>query len=48
MKAEADMVTVADFIDQVLTNITNEEQVKTIGEKVKEFSRSFPEFDDTF
>jgi len=45
---EVDMVTVADFIDQVLTNLTHEEQVKAIGEQVKEFSRSFPEFEDNF
>ncbi|MFH2132505.1 MAG: serine hydroxymethyltransferase [bacterium] len=45
---EADMVTVADFIDQVLTHINDEAQVKAIGAKVKEFSRSFPEFEDTF
>ncbi len=45
---EADMVTVADFIDQVLKNLTNEEQIKVIGEQVKEFSRSFPEFEDNF
>ncbi|NQU65356.1 MAG: serine hydroxymethyltransferase, partial [SAR324 cluster bacterium] len=45
---EPDMVTVADFINQVLTNITNEDQVRSIGEKVREFSRSFPEFEDTF
>lgn len=45
---EADMVTVAEFIDRVLTNITNEELIKTIGEQVKEFSQSFPEFEDTF
>jgi len=45
---EADMVTVADFIDQVLTHISDEAQVKAIGAKVKEFSRSFPEFEDTF
>ena len=45
---EADMVTVADFIDRVLTNLTNEEQIRTIGEQVKEFSQSFPEFEDNF
>ena len=45
---ETDMVTVADFINQVLTNLTNEERVKAIGEQVKEFSRSFPEFEDNF
>jgi glycine hydroxymethyltransferase len=45
---EGDMVTVAGFIDQVLTNLTNEEQIKIIGEQVKEFSRSFPEFEDNF
>jgi len=47
MKA-ADMVTIADFIDQVLTNLTNEEQIRAIGEQVKEFSQSFPEFEDNF
>lgn len=45
---EADMQTVAGFIDQVLTHITDEEKIKSIGEEVKAFSRSFPEFEDTF
>lgn len=45
---EKDIETVADFIDQVLSNITDEAKVQKIGETVKEFSQSFPEFDDTF
>ena len=44
---EKDLETVADFIDQVLCNIENEEKIIKIGDTVKEFSRSFPEFDDT-
>ncbi len=45
---ENDIEKVADFIDQVLNNINNEEKIKKIGATVKEFSCSFPEFDDTF
>ncbi|MBU2513116.1 serine hydroxymethyltransferase [bacterium] len=44
---EQDIETVADFIDQVLSNITDEQKVLEIGNTVKEFSRSFPEFEDT-
>ncbi len=43
---EKDIETIADFIDQVLINISDEEKVLKIGETVKEFSCSFPEFDD--
>lgn len=45
---EKDMETIADFIDQVLQNITNEDKVLEIGKTVKAFSQSFPEFEDTF
>ena len=45
---EKDIETIADFIDQVLVNISDEEKVLKIGETVKEFSCSFPEFEDTF
>ncbi len=44
---EKDIEIVADFIDQVLSNITNEEKILEIGQSVKEFSRSFPEFEDS-
>lgn len=45
---EDDLKIVAGFIDEVLTQITNEDKIKQIGEKVQEFSRSFPEFEDNF
>ncbi len=45
---EADMQTVAGFIDQVLISITDEEKIRTIADEVKAFSQSFPEFEDTF
>ncbi len=45
---EKDIETIADFIDQVLVNLSDEEKVLKIGETVKEFSCSFPEFEDTF
>jgi len=45
---EQDMETVADFIDQVLQNMTNEDKILEIGKAVKEFSQSFPEFEDNF
>jgi glycine hydroxymethyltransferase len=45
---EQDIEQVADFIDQVLSNITNEDKILKIGQAVKEFSCSFPEFDDRF
>jgi glycine/serine hydroxymethyltransferase len=45
---EKDSDTVADFIDQVLTSISDEGKIMKIGEAVKEFSCSFPEFEDTF
>lgn len=43
---EADIETVADFIDQVLNNLNDEEKILRIGESVKAFSRSFAEFED--
>ncbi len=43
---EGDIETVAGFIDEVLTHINDEEKILKIGETVKEFSRSFPEFED--
>jgi len=45
---EADMETIAGFIDDVLSHLSNEEKIRSIGETVREFSRSFPEFEDTF
>ncbi len=45
---ENDIETIAGFIDEVLSQISNEDKIKQIGEKVKEFSRSFPEFEDNF
>jgi glycine hydroxymethyltransferase len=41
---EADMQTVADFIDEVLMNIDNEELIDTIADKVNEFMSSCPLF----
>ncbi|GGE95121.1 glycine hydroxymethyltransferase [Chishuiella changwenlii] len=41
---EADMQTVADFIDEVLMNIDNEELIDTIADKVNEFMSSRPLF----
>ncbi len=45
---QADMVTIANFIDQALNKLTDEAAVKAIGEEVKAFAQSFPEFDDPF
>jgi len=45
---EKDIEEIAEFIDQVLTNITDEDKILKIGETVREFSSSFPEFDDQF
>ncbi len=45
---EKDMVTVAGYIDQVLIHMTDEAKINAIGEEVKAFSQSFPEFEDTF
>ena len=39
---EADMQTVADLIDEALTNRTDESQLREIKQKVKEFSLKFP------
>ena len=45
---EKDMATVAGFIDKTLSHLTDEGAVKKIGEEVKAFAQSFPEFDDPF
>ena len=45
---EADMATVANFIDQTLLNIEDEAAIAKIAEEVRVFSRSFPHFDDKF
>lgn len=39
---ERDMQTVADLIDEALMNRTEENKLKAIKEKVKEFSLKFP------
>lgn len=41
---EADMQTVADFIDEVLANIDNEELIDSIADKVNEFMGNRPLF----
>jgi glycine hydroxymethyltransferase len=43
-----DMEIVVGFIDEVVQNYTNEGKLSEIAGKVKEFSASFPEFDDQF
>ncbi len=45
---EAEMATIAGFIDDVLTNIENEDKVAEIGRQVQGFASSFPEFEDLF
>ncbi|MDX2469169.1 MAG: serine hydroxymethyltransferase, partial [SAR324 cluster bacterium] len=45
---EADMATIAGFIDDVLSNIENEDKVAEIGKQVQGFASSFPEFEDLF
>ncbi len=39
-----DMITVANFINEVLGNIDNERKIKIIGNRVKKFSSKFPLF----
>jgi glycine hydroxymethyltransferase len=39
---EADMVKIADFIDEVIANHTNEEKLKEISLKVESFLKNFP------
>ncbi len=39
---EADMVKIADFIDEVIVNHTNEEKLKEISLKVESFLKNFP------
>ncbi len=39
---EVDMVKIADFIDEVITNHTNEEKLKEISLKVENFLKIFP------
>ena len=43
---ETDMSQVANFIDRVLLNLNNSDEIENIGREVKEFSKSFPEFED--
>lgn len=45
MKRE-DMKTIADFIDRVLGNVTDETAIHRISKEVEEFSSTFPEFED--
>ncbi|MDH5561562.1 MAG: serine hydroxymethyltransferase [Deltaproteobacteria bacterium] len=45
---EKDMATIAGYIDRVLMNLDKPELIKKTGDEVREFSRSFPEFEDTF
>ena len=39
---EEEMRLIADYIDEVLTNIENEDKIKEVGKKVKELCDSFP------
>jgi glycine hydroxymethyltransferase len=41
---ESDMLTIADFIDKVITNIDNDEVIAKVKEDVKEFTSKFPLF----
>ncbi|MCX7908357.1 MAG: serine hydroxymethyltransferase [Ignavibacteria bacterium] len=41
---EEDMVTIADFIDKVISNISNEDVLNNIRNEVKEFTSTFPLF----
>ncbi|MBT4527795.1 MAG: serine hydroxymethyltransferase, partial [Deltaproteobacteria bacterium] len=45
---EQDIEIVAEFIDQVLSNLNDEAKLTGIGEEVKAFAATFPEFDDQF
>ncbi|MBT4289196.1 MAG: serine hydroxymethyltransferase [Deltaproteobacteria bacterium] len=45
---ENDMETVVGFMDQVISNVTDEVKLTKIGQEVKAFASSFPEFDDQF
>lgn len=45
---EKDMETVVNFIDQSICNVTDEGKLADIGQEVKAFTSSFPEFDDQF
>ncbi len=45
---EDDMRKVAEFIDRVISNIGNDEEIAKIGEEVKEFSLSFKNVDERY
>lgn len=45
---EADMETVAEFMDRTMSNIEDEAAIAKIAEEVCAFSRTFPHFDDQF
>ena len=44
---EEDMNQVAEFINQVIEHYDDQNAINKIARKVREFSRSFPEFEDT-
>jgi glycine hydroxymethyltransferase len=43
---EQEMEKIAGFIHQILKNREDEQKLKTLGEEVKEFSNSFPDFQE--
>jgi len=43
---ESDMGQIAQFIHQVLTHLTQPEQITQIGNQVKEWAQKFPDFED--
>ena len=43
---EEEMDLIADYIDEVLSNIDDEERIKKVGEKVKDLCDSFPIYRD--
>ena len=45
---ETDMVTAVGFIDEVIRNCTDDIKLAELGNQVREFASSFPEFDDQF
>lgn len=45
---ESDMETVVAFIDEAVSNHTNEAKLERLAKQVREFAGSFPEFDDNF
>jgi len=45
---QSDMETIAGFIDQILSHITDDRIIQSVANDVIDFSRSFPEFDDKY